>query len=164
MTYKECYVGSRLHTQDGDDLDIGQIWQNQSWPIALASRRGHHRKCSYSLVLAGTLELLICSVGMDQKENIDLHSIKTVFHGSKHLKMKMERPSRPTRPSGVIARWFLPCPHSQYMRPFTSAAARRCPWNPPLLYKPHWTQSSIHSYIIEKYWNRAYTEYFMFSF
>jgi hypothetical protein len=43
--------------------------------------------------MAGTLELLKCSVGTDQKENIDLHSIKTVFLGSKQLKMKMERPS-----------------------------------------------------------------------
>ncbi len=92
------------------------------------------------------------SMEMDQEENIDLHSIKTVFHGSKQLKMKMERPSRPTRPSGVIARWFLPYPHSQYMRPFTSAAARHCPLNPspppaPLLTKPVWLSKVLDIHI-----------------
>jgi hypothetical protein len=60
--------------------------------------------------MAGTLELLTHSLGTYQKETIDLRSIKTVFHGSMELKMKMERPSRPTRPSGIIARWFFPCP------------------------------------------------------
>jgi hypothetical protein len=105
----------RADTHRPDDPDFGQIWQNQSWPIALASRRGPYHTCSYSLTLAGTLELLNRSVGTDLKENIDLHNIKTVFHGSLQLKMKMERPSGPTRPSGVVAKWFLPCPHSQYI-------------------------------------------------
>jgi hypothetical protein len=72
--------------------------------------RTFFRKFSNRLAMAGMLELLKRTVGTAQKENIDLHSIKTVFYGSKQLKMKMERPSRPTRPSGVIARWFLPCP------------------------------------------------------
>jgi hypothetical protein len=66
-------------------------------PISLASRRGLHQKCSFSLASAGTLELLKRLVGTDQ-ENIDLHSIKTVFHGSQQLKVKIKRPSRPTRP------------------------------------------------------------------
>jgi hypothetical protein len=60
--------------------------------------------------MAGLLKLLKRSMGTDQKENIDLKSIKTVFHGSMQLKMKMERPSRPTMPSGVIARWFFALP------------------------------------------------------
>jgi hypothetical protein len=120
----------RDDTHRPDYLDFSQFRQNQSWPIALASRRGPNYMCSHSLTLAGTWELLKRSMGTDQRENKDLHSIKTVFHGSQQLKMKMERPSRPTRPLGVIAKWFLPCPHSQYTRPFTSAAARHCPLNP----------------------------------
>ncbi len=42
--------------------------------------------------MAGMLELLKRSVGTDQKENIDLYGIKTVFHDSKRFKMKIERP------------------------------------------------------------------------
>ncbi len=86
---------------------------------------------SNSLPMAGTFELLNCSVGMDQKKNIELHSIKTVFHGSKQLKMKMERPSIPTRPSGVIARGFLPYPHLQYTQPFTQCGRQTLPFKSP---------------------------------
>jgi hypothetical protein len=68
------------HSRNGPDF--GQIRKNQSWPIALASRRGPNYTCSYSLTLGGTRELLKRSIGTSQKENIDLHSIKTVFHGS----------------------------------------------------------------------------------
>jgi hypothetical protein len=82
--------------------------------------------------MAGMLELLKRSMGTDQKENIDLKSIKTVFHGSMQLKMKMERPSRPTRPSGVIARWFFALPtFTIYMRPFTQCGRQTLGLNPP---------------------------------
>jgi hypothetical protein len=66
------------HSRNG--LDFGHIQQNQSWPIALASRRGPHYTCP--LTLGGTREPLKRSMGTTQKENIDLQNIKTVFNGS----------------------------------------------------------------------------------
>jgi hypothetical protein len=59
----------------GNGLESGQIRQNQSWYIALASRGGPNYKCSHSLTIGGTRELLKRSIGTSQEEKLDLHNI-----------------------------------------------------------------------------------------
>ncbi len=62
-TVKLCST-QRVHSQKIGLNFFGQIWQNQSWQMVLASDGGHKwRSVPKSLMLGGTRELLRRSMG-----------------------------------------------------------------------------------------------------